>query len=397
MNGEALDSAHRNALRLLRLVNSLLDFSRIEAGRAQAHYVPTDLAAATEELASVFRSAIDRAGLRYSVTCNPLPESVFIDQEMWEKIVLNLLSNAFKYTFDGEIRLEIRASDAGAELVVADTGTGIPPEALPQLFNRFYRVPGANGRTHEGSGIGLSLVRELVKLHGGAIDVESRVGQGSTFRVCIPFGATHLPSKEVAEGGSHLITESGAQAFVAEAQRWLPESASLEQSGSFLALSASEPPPGPASGASDRPTDLLMDDNRDMREYVTRLLLSRFTVIAAQDGLHALELLDTGIKPDLVLSDVMMPRLDGFGLLKALRARPLTATTPVIFLSARAGEEARIEGFDVGADDYLIKPFSARELITRIHTHVRLSRQRRELDQRKDIFLRPSRTNCAIP
>ena len=387
LHGEALDSAHRNALRLLRLVNSLLDFSRIEAGRAQAQYLPTDLSAATEELASVFRSAMERAGLRYSVTCNPLPESVFIDREMWEKIVLNLLSNAFKYTFEGEIRLEIRASDAGAELVVADTGTGIPPEALPQLFNRFYRVPGANGRTHEGSGIGLSLVRELVKLHGGSIDVESQVGQGSIFRVCIPFGTTHLPSDQVARTGTRRATESGAQAFVAEAQRWLPDLATGEQSGTFLALAHSEPPSASATEALDKPTVLLVDDNRDMREYVTRLLLSRFTVIAAQDGQHALDLLDTGIKPDLVLSDVMMPRLDGFGLLKALRARPLTATTPVIFLSARAGEEARIEGFDVGADDYLIKPFSARELITRIHTHVRLGRQRRELDQRKDIFL----------
>ena len=199
LRGEALHSAHRNALRLLRLVNTLLDFSRIEAGRAQAHYVPTDLAAATQELASVFRSAMERAGLRYSVTCDALREPVFIDREMWEKIVLNLLSNAFKYTFDGEIRVEMRASDAGAELVVADTGTGIPPEALPQLFNRFYRVPGASGRTHEGSGIGLSLVRELVKLHGGSIEVESTVGRGSIFRVRIPFGAAHLPAAQVAQ------------------------------------------------------------------------------------------------------------------------------------------------------------------------------------------------------
>ena len=181
LSGEALDSAHRNALRLLRLVNTLLDFSRIEAGRAQAHYVPTDLAAATLELAGVFRSAMDRAGLRYSVTCDALPEPVFIDREMWEKIVLNLVSNAFKYTLDGEIRVKLHTSEAGAELVVADTGTGIPAEALPQLFNRFYRVPGASGRTHEGSGIGLSLVRELVRLHGGSIEVERHVGRAAYF------------------------------------------------------------------------------------------------------------------------------------------------------------------------------------------------------------------------
>ncbi len=375
LNGEALHSAHRNALRLLRLVNTLLDFSRIEAGRAQAHYVPTDLSATTQELASVFRSALERAGLRYSIMCDPLSEPVFIDREMWEKIVLNLLSNAFKYTLDGEIRVQMRAIDAAAELVVADTGTGIPPDAVPQLFNRFYRVPGANGRTHEGSGIGLSLVRELVKLHGGSIEVESILGSGTTFRVRIPFGTTHLPSAQVAPDNDHLSIPSNARAFVEEAQRWLPDLANLEQSGTFLALARPESPA--PSDAFDRPTVLLVDDNRDMREYVARLLKSRFSVISAEDGEHAIHLVDSGVRPDLVLSDVMMPRLDGFGLLKALRARPLTETTPVIFLSARAGEEARIEGFDMGADDYLIKPFSARELITRIDTHVRLSRLRR--------------------
>ena len=374
--GEALHSAHRNALRLLKLVNTVLDFSRIEAGRAQAHYVPTDLAATTQELASVFRSAMERAGLRYSVACDALREAVFVDREMWEKIVLNLLSNAFKYTFDGEIRVQMRTTDAGAELVVADTGTGIPSEALPQLFNRFYRVPGASGRTHEGSGIGLSLVRELVKLHGGSIEVESTVGRGSIFRVRIPYGATHLSSERVARESDRLPSASAAKAFIEEAQRWLPDFANLEQSGTFLALAQPEIP-SEATGPYNKPTVLLVDDNRDMREYLTRLLKSRFAVIAAEDGQYALDLIDSGVRPDLVLSDVMMPRLDGVELLKALRTRPSTETTPIIFLSARAGEEARIEGFNVGADDYLVKPFSARELITRIDTHIRLNGLRR--------------------
>jgi DNA-binding response OmpR family regulator len=261
-------------------------------------------------------------------------------------------------------------------LVVADTGTGIPPEALPQLFNRFYRVPGANGRTHEGSGIGLSLVRELIKLHGGSIEIESTFGRGSVFRVRIPFGAAHLPAAQVVRDSDQRTTASGAQAFVEEAHRWLPDSANLEKGDTVLALAQSEPSSA-ASGPLNKPTVLLVDDNRDMREYVTRLLQSRFAVVCAQDGQYALDLLDAGVRPDLVLSDVMMPRLDGFGLLKALRARPITESTPVIFLSARAGEEARLEGFDGGADDYLIKPFSARELITRVDTHIRLSRLRR--------------------
>jgi PAS domain S-box-containing protein len=384
LTGEALDSAHRNALRLLRLVNTLLDFSRIEAGRTQTSYVPTDLAATTQELTSVFCSAMERAGLRYSVTCTGLPEPVFIDREMWEKIVLNLLSNAFKYTLEGEIRVEMRSSDGAAELVVADTGSGIPADALPQLFNRFYRVPGAKGRTHEGSGIGLSLVRELVNLHGGNIEVESEVGQGSTFRVRIPFGTAHLPSGQVAQQNGRQTDPSGALAFVEEAQRWLPDFTNMEQSGAFLAP-ARPAPPSATSDALDRPTVLLVDDNRDMREYVARLLKPRFSVISAEDGQHALDLIDNGVRPDLVLSDVMMPRLDGFGLLKALRTRPLISATPVVLLSARAGEEARIEGFDVGADDYLIKPFSARELITRIDTHIRLSRLRRAASEQVSV------------
>jgi PAS domain S-box-containing protein len=271
--------------------------------------------------------------------------------------------------------VKIRSGDAGAVLEVADTGTGIPTDALPQLFNRFYRVPGASGRTHEGSGIGLSLVRELVMLHGGSIEVESAVGRGSIFRVRVPFGSAHLPASQVAQDVDRPTNAGGAQAFVEEAQRWLPDFAKLEQSGDFGRGEAGLA--SRISNASDKPTVLLVDDNRDLREYITRLLESRFRVISAEDGRYALDLIDEGARPDLVLSDVMMPRLDGFGLLKALRDRPLTAVTPVIFLSARAGEEARIEGFDVGADDYLIKPFSARELITRIDTHIRLSRLRR--------------------
>jgi PAS domain S-box-containing protein len=376
LTGEALDSAHRNALRLLRLVNTLLDFSRIEAGRVQAYYEPTDLAAATQELASVFHSAMDRAGLNLVIGCAALPEPVFVDREMWEKIVLNLLSNAFKYTFSGQISVELRSHDSGAELLVADTGIGIPPEALPQLFDRFYRVPGASGRTHEGSGIGLSLVRELVTLHGGTIEVDSTLGRGSVFRVRIPYGAAHLPSAHVAQESNRPTSPANAQAFLEEAQRWLPEISSQEQGETAIALAVSEAALA-ATSAHEQPTVLVVDDNRDMREYVTRLLQPRFTVISAVDGEAALKMIDVGLRPDLVLSDVMMPRLDGFGLLRALRERPPTETTPVIFLSARAGEEARVEGIEIGADDYLVKPFSARELITRVQTHIRLSRLRR--------------------
>jgi signal transduction histidine kinase len=190
-----LEIAHRNGMRLLKLVNTLLDFSRIEAGRISASYEAVDLGALTAELASNVRSAIDKAGLRLVIDAPPLPQPVYVDRDMWEKIVLNLLSNAFKFTFEGEIGVAVQtAADGGhAEIRIRDTGTGIPPADLPHLFERFRRVESARGRSFEGSGIGLALVQELVKLHGGDIGVESEEGRGSVFTVTIPFGTSHLP------------------------------------------------------------------------------------------------------------------------------------------------------------------------------------------------------------
>jgi signal transduction histidine kinase len=177
-----LTMAHRNSLRLLKLVNTLLDFSRIEADRADASYRPVDLSAMTTDLASMFRSAVEKAGLRFIVDCPPLPgESVYIDVDMWEKIVMNLLSNAFKHTFEGEIVVKLRPIDHSVQLIVRDTGIGIPEEEQANIFERFHRVRSARARTHEGTGIGLALVHELTRLHGGEVTVESQVDVGTTF------------------------------------------------------------------------------------------------------------------------------------------------------------------------------------------------------------------------
>jgi signal transduction histidine kinase len=374
------DTAHRNALRLLKLVNSLLDFSRIEAGRVQASYETTDLSALTADLASSFRSAMDRAGLRLTVDCPPLPEPVYVDREMWEKVVLNLMSNAFKFTFEGEIAVTVRSSADGgdAELVVRDTGTGIPEAELPHLFERFHRVEGARGRSFEGSGIGLALVQELVRLHGGEIRVESAPDAGSTFVVSVPFGTAHLPLDRL--GGPRAATSTGvrAEAYVEEALRWLPDGAAGDPSADAPSLSAPDDLGvlGAAAGGGERV--LLADDNADMRNYVRRLLVAEgYQVEAVTDGEAALAAARREL-PDLVLSDVMMPRLDGFGLLRALRADPALRDLPVLLLSARAGEEARVEGLDVGADDYLTKPFSARELLARVAGNLRLADSRRQ-------------------
>jgi PAS domain S-box-containing protein len=367
----AVTLAHSNSLRLLKLVNSLLDFARIEAGRIEASYEATDLSAATAELASVFRSAVERAGLKLIVDCEPLSEAVYVDRDMWEKIVLNLLSNAFKFTFEGEIEVRLKARGDSAELTVRDTGVGIPATDLPKMFQRFQRVRHSRSRTHEGSGIGLALVRELVKLHGGEITLESREDEGTTFTVVLPTGKRHLPADRIGVPRQLAATRTGAQLFLEEAQRALPEDAER-----VSVRTQAEP----VTATAKRPTILLADDNADMRDYLRRLLERHYNVVAVSDGQAALASIDREI-PDLVLTDVMMPRLDGSGLLAAIRANSRTRALPVIMLSARAGEEARIEGLGAGADDYLVKPFSARELLARIGAHLGLSKQRRELER----------------
>ncbi len=364
----ALTLAHGNSLRLLKLVNSLLDFARIEAGRVEVSYEPVDLAAVTTELASVFRSAVERAGLTLSVDCEPLVEPIYVDRDMWEKIVLNLLSNALKFTFEGKIELSLKAGGDSVELAVRDTGVGIAAADVPKMFQRFHRVRNARSRTHEGSGIGLALVRELVKLHGGDIGVESREGVGTTFTVRLPKGKEHLPAERIGAARDLAPTRTGAQAFLVEALRTLPDDA----------RGAAEP--APAAAPAPRARVLLADDNADMRDYVRRLLERHYDVVAVDDGQQALDSIRERL-PDLVLTDVMMPRLDGFGLLAAIRADERTRSLPVVMLSARAGEEARIEGIGAGADDYLVKPFSARELLARVASHLTLAKQRGELER----------------
>jgi PAS domain S-box-containing protein len=372
-----LELIHRNGLRLLKLVNTLLDFARVEAGRADASYEATDLAALTEDLASVFRSAVERAGLRFVVDCAPLEEPIFVDRDMWEKIVSNLLSNAFKFTFEGEIEVRLAPAGEHVELTVRDTGPGIPAEEVPRLFERFHRVEGARGRTHEGTGIGLALVHELVKLHGGTIKVESEVGRGTTFVVSIPRGRAHLSQDQIGRGRSLATTAVGAQTYVEEVMRWLPADSSGQAAlQGFDGSSAAARSKGTASARI-----LLADDNADLREYVRRLLAATYEVEAVADGEAALASAIAS-PPDLVLTDVMMPKLDGFKLLEKLREDERTKAVPVIMLSARAGEEARVEGLEAGADDYLTKPFSARELLARTSARLEIERVRREGERR---------------
>jgi PAS domain S-box-containing protein len=359
----ALESAYRNSLRLLRLVNNLLDFNRIEAGKVNARFVLLDVAEYTTGLASGFRSAIESAGLQFHVLCDTGVQPVYVDKGMWEKIVLNLLGNALKYTPRGSVSLSLSDRDDAVVLRVADTGVGIPESEQPKIFERFHRVENSRGRSFEGTGIGLSLVRELAQLHGGEISVSSTEGVGSEFSVSIPTGKAHLPEE--------LIVQQEEEDPMALSTTLLQELGSL--TGHSLPEYGSEL-------KKDSPCVLVVDDNADMRAYVKSLLMNDFNVLTAGNGVEALRTIAEQ-KPDLVVSDSMMPVMDGIQLLKEIKGSPQTSLLPVILVSARAGEEARVEGIDTGADDYLTKPFSAGELLAKVRSNLTIAASRRKAEK----------------
>ena len=263
---------------------------------------------------------------------------------MGEDRCLNLLSNAFKFTFRGEIAISLRAIDGHAELQVRDTGVGIPHHELPRLFERFHRIEGQKSRTYEGSGIGLALVQELVKLHSGRITAESQVDSGSKFIVTIPLGRSHLPQDRIGAERQSSSSAVRADTFVEEALRWLPDGPAPRDEASIRATqSIRQTAPPQLAGARI----LIADDNSDMRAYLRNLLRPFCEVETFADGDAAIRAI-CRCAPDLVLADVMMPRLDGSELVRAIRRDALLANLPVILLSARAGEEAKVEGLASG-------------------------------------------------
>jgi signal transduction histidine kinase len=375
LDAAAAAQVRRSAIRLTKLVNTLLDFSRLEEGRLQPDVRPVDLARLTADVAGAFQSAAEAAGLEFGVDCPPLPESVHVDPQLWDRIVLNLLSNALKFTEAGRIEVRLRQDGDEVVLTVADTGVGIPTVDQPALFDRFYRVRSVAGRSYEGSGIGLALVHELTQLHGGSVAVDSELGRGSTFTVRIPLGTDHLATTTRLVGPSPVVaSRMDPEVYVTEALGWVdaPTASTADHHLAPAASAADE------SGADDRPAVLVVDDNADMRDYLVRVLSPYWAVRAVPDGRTALRVLDDA-RPDLVLTDVMMPRMDGFELLNAIRANPQTQDLPVVVLSARASEHATLMGFEGGADDYVTKPFTVPELVARIRANLELSRLRRRL------------------
>ncbi len=366
---DQLKLVQRNGLRLLKLVNTLLDFASIEANRMEAVYQATELGKVTADLASLFRSTIEKAGLRFIVSTPPLPEPVYVDRRMWEKIVINLLGNALKFTFAGEIEISVRGGEKYVELTVRDTGVGIAEDQQARIFERFHRVQNARSRTHEGTGIGLALVQELARLQGGDVRVESQLDVGSIFTVTVPMGTGHLQLENIRD--TQQSDPAEARLFINEVASWLPDADSESSVGGGLTETSTS-----AADRSPLARIVLADDNADMLEYLSQLLQKQgYQVSAFRDGEAALAAIQEQ-RPDLVLTDIMMPCLDGFGLVSALRESPATSSLPIVLLSARAGEEARADGLKCGADDYLVKPFSASELLTTVQSRLEIARLR---------------------
>ncbi|KAL5533412.1 hypothetical protein ACEPAF_5188 [Sanghuangporus sanghuang] len=388
---DGLKMAARNVTRLSRLVDSLMDFSKLAANRLEGRFRPVQLGEVTADLASLFRSVIERTGIEYIVDCDTTDrKQTYIDPDFWEKILFNLIGNAFKYTLRGSIHVIVRYDSDRAYFHVKDTGVGIPQSDIDKIFDRFHRVE-AIARCHEGTGIGLALTRELVKLHGGTLTVVSATAQdsptdhGSCFTVTLPLGRDHLPVAHIVQSVADVPhNRLYARGIVDEATHW-----SSRHPDERTPSDTSDSGGSSDSGGRMDPSTLffvksdiilLVDDNGDMRRYIKSLFIPFCQVVEASNGQEALSLLDE-IKPNLILSDVMMPVLDGYALISHLRQRSETRLTPIILVTAKESEEARVEGLLSGADDYMSKPFTGKELIARVHLQMQLGKRRIELEE----------------
>ena len=347
----------RNSERLTGLVDRILDLTRVEAGAVEPHPVAVDVAAVTDGVAANFRPAIERMGLDFVVERGDLPRQAYVDVDMYERIVLNLLSNALKFTPQGRIGLSLSGDEGGYVVSVSDTGIGIPEKDRDHVFDRFRQLAGSDERrSREGAGIGLSIVRQLVGLLGGSISLDTGEGRGSTFTVRLPWGQ---PPTQSASRPS--ITPRPAESFISEAAAWAgPDEGDADT---------------PARAVTGRPTLLVVEDNPDMRWHVTRHLRDDYDVVTSRDGVEALARMRAA-RPDIVLADVMMPRMDGLTLVREIREDPTLRDLPVVLLSARAGVEASTIGLTMGADDYVVKPFDPTELRARLSANLVRSRSR---------------------
>lgn len=373
----SLNLAQRNVTRIQRLTNALLDFSRIEAGKLEGRFTPTDLSIFVTDIAALFRPAIERMRIEFDIEVQEYDGNVVVDPTLFETVVTNLLSNALKYTEHGRIGVRL-SFDTCAELVITDTGIGIASSDFDTVTDRFSRAGSGKTRAIEGTGIGLALVKEIVRLHGGEFGFKSKTQEeggadhGSAFTVRIPLSRPHSAA-ELADGytfgrySKQLAEEAIYRASPAEDSE-PPESPSFveRQEDEFMFES----------------TDalLVVDDTADMRQYLSQLFKPYCKVVTARNGEEALQIAQAS-PPQLVLSDLMMPKVDGQQLLSVLRSDPSTQLIPVILLSASTDEESRLAAYNAGAEGFMLKPFRPRELIARVHLHMVLGKRRLALEK----------------
>ncbi|MEO3705260.1 response regulator [Trichormus azollae] len=356
--------ALRNSRRLLRLVNQLLDLQRLDAGRMQPNFRPCDMLEFVSQIVESFRLYCEKKGLEVVTDLLECP-IVYLDIENFDKVLYNLLSNAMKFTPDGgKISVKLFNDGNSCILQIQDTGIGILPEQIPHLFERFRQAEGSENRSYEGSGLGLSLVKELVELHGGEVSVQSVYGKGTQFTLRLLTGADHLPQKQVLETPSEL-----------NKSRATVELAGLEQLESTLdntkfitrKLSSNLQSTDSNSKVNLTPiigqSVLVVDDNPDMRFYVAEILRhSGYQIITARNGYEGYNIAQNSL-PDLIITDLMMPLVTGIEMIQMIRSQDQIRGIPIILLTAKVDEETRIEGAEHGADAYLSKPFNDRELL----------------------------------
>jgi signal transduction histidine kinase/ligand-binding sensor domain-containing protein/CheY-like chemotaxis protein len=363
-----------NAKRLLRLINQLLDLSRLEADKLQLKASPTDIVHITRSIIASFESMAKHRNINLIFRSDVENLLVWLDVDCYEKIINNLLSNAFKFSkTDSAITVDLNEkkpdeifSKGSVEIKISDQGKGIPEEQIKKIFDRFYQGEDDLSRSYEGSGIGLALVKELVGLHYGTIAVNSIEGKGTTFSVELPLGKDNLSEDKIA------IIPSTA----------IPDLVELEQDRSV------EENIFESQRDQKKATILIVEDNEDMQLHIAEILENCYNLEYAGNGAEGLQIATKNI-PDLILSDVMMPELNGMEMCEKLKTNKHTSHIPVILLTARAGEESKLQGLETGADDYLEKPFSKKELITRIKNLIEQRQKLREKFQR-EIIIKPN-------
>jgi signal transduction histidine kinase len=378
---EMLATMHANGMRLLKLINDLLDLIRLEAGRMDVKHEPL----AVTEFICGLDSAVRQVAVNKQITLETHVDAqlgaILADRDKLEKIVLNLLFNALKFTPDHG-RIWLRAKKQGEEFVltVSDTGLGIAEKSLPFVFDRFWQEDSSSKRKFQGVGIGLALVKELVEMQNGNVTVESVEGKGATFTVRLPYQKAELPTPGAQKTNVHVAIKN-----LESSEQWLTNL--YRRAEFFPAVAAGQGANRPAAmlGKSQQPVVLVADDEPDMRRFLRSQLIENYEVVEAVDGVQAAEKAQEFL-PDIILLDLMMPGKDGLQVCRELREYALTSGIPIILLTARADEEAKFDALQAGANDFLAKPFSSIELQARIknlveshHFQRRLSKQNKAL------------------